>query len=354
MEANLFLLESEVRCKTLAQRVFFKRVFFRFCLRGLSLFLDKKLDKLDPHVGDTACQIRACQLIFLSIDNAENHKKNYYESFRDKLRKDLQQLKREQFFSLAVLPEEIFFFGLCYFLTVFRVPDEVGGSKAMDFRRVAKFLSISNTWTRDIIRVSQKELSKSSCDFIFMLSLKIKYPYHHLLEIFLMQGDDGRALLPCFFSSDVIWRYLKQEKIPICFEIGNKFFPKQIKVFFNKGSFNRKPCFYLVCDSVGLNLEEIYDYSANRWDEIFYANIGNHCQYPGFELKIFSINPFASLRQTDRRIYKSIESAFCHYLGRSEMLSICAIRHVKTKWMDVSRVFSDELKEVEQNSRLVS
>ncbi len=341
MEINLFRLESDSKCKTPAERLIFKRIFFRFCLRGVSLFLGQKLDKLDPHVGDAACQIRACQLVFLFQEMLERNKKNYYESFCEKLKKEIQYATEGQPCSLAIMPEEIFFFGVSYFLTIFKLSDGAGGFRSIDHKKVARYFGISNSRALVLVHIAQRELCRISCDFIFRLSLRIGYPHHILLEKFLKKGDDEKLVLPCFFSSDVIWRYLKREKNPICFEIRDKFkLTQQGRVFFNKENLSIKPCFYMICHLI--DLDGIEDYVKENSDEILYVTFGMHKQYPGLQLKPFSVNPFSVLREEERDLYKPVESFFCRYMNRPEVLSRCPMFHIKTKWISALDVLLDE------------
>ncbi len=344
MEINLFELESRLRCRTPLHRMACKQILFKFCLRGLSLFLEGKLDRLDPHVGDTACQIRACQLIFLSQEMVQKNTRTYYEAFCQKLKQEIQILESGQLSELGILPEEIFFFGVSFFLTVFRASDEFGGAKAIKYLQIAKFLKISKTWAKWIIQVAQKALSMNSCDFIFRLSHKIDYPYSHLLKKLLQEGDDDRQLLPCFFLSDVIWRYLKKEKIPILFEVhsveghsSGHLLPGgggqgggadehrlvESKLFLNKENLGQKACFHVVCRATAIRG---IDASLKILENLFYANQSIHSQYAGNRLKSFKEDPFDLLKSQERAFYKKAEG---FYLESRSLQFSFVIVHMK-------------------------
>ncbi len=330
VEINLFELESRLKCIVPLHRKACKQILFKCCLRGLSLFLEGKLDRLDPHVGDTACQIRACQLIFLSQEMVEKNKRTYYQEFFQKLKQEIQLLESGQLSELGVLPEEIFFFGVSYFLTVFKLSDGDGGFKSINYKKISICLSISKGWTLRIVRVAQQELCRMSCDFIFNLSFLIDYPHDSLLRIFLKKTDDHRQVLPCFFSSDVIWHYLKIRKIPICFEIRDKSKKNQrIQLFLNEKKSNTRECFLIIADSIFMS--QIECYVRNHCDEIFYANVAKHKQYPGIQLREFSTNPFDSLTVGERSKYESVEAVFLKSSLDLKVISTCPIFHMKAK-----------------------
>lgn len=289
------------------------------------LFEEKNYNFFDPHVGDTLCQIRATQIVYIAKNKTIDYKKAIYaleiihekalnllpeientskmrRKKADKTFQDHQTL--ESFFNENLLNismhESIFFLVKTFLLTKYKI-HELEFSPRIDYSQLQKDLGISKDLAYRMIRHWQRGVARSSALFI----QKISQQYSSLIPILKKIDDDGREVLPSFFVMIIIVNFLLDNKIPILFIIRH---PKDItcpilkvcyrpfkETFMEVNSSNQEePHFvaHLISNIVASKKKLLSDIIQTSVKNVLLASVSNHPQYSGKKLAMLSLNPY--------------------------------------------------------------
>lgn len=306
-----------------------------------NFYIDKSYYLFNPHVGENFCQARACYLLvlaaeaeaktfsinkrILSLNHAHdkllNLKNSLLESNANAKFAGAKQItlksflaKNNCFFELS--KKELFLFS-CYFLTFFQHRHPVG-TPAISSDEVSEKTNIPRKFARELINYYRKLLADHSCDFITycMEFLRCNPEDMNLLQKLRKNDDMGRAVLPCYFASKVLFSFILKKQIPFLILVqrltrsGVDFVTMRFAFDKSKRKYVRSELSY---DTSGYqqpslvisgftyypNSTETTEDFINRFEEaglqrIFLANMATHPQYGGKNLAQYRTNPFSA------------------------------------------------------------
>lgn len=194
-------------------------------------YLRKNYHHFDPHVGETACQIRA--YCFLELSNKKYTQKKITNRL-DKLTQIYEAListlpnypfhnngstisdwifKVNAYFKIS--PTELFL-TQCYFLTKFKKKSSNSDFK-IDCEIISKTLAISRKLSKKVVRAIQLSIANYSCKKIALLldKLKISKLEKQIFISLIKHDDDDRLVLPCYFFTKILLRDLLFQRLPI-------------------------------------------------------------------------------------------------------------------------------------------
>ncbi len=212
---------------------------------GIQHFLKGNLSHFDPHVGDTACQIRAYYFALLwqerevhtpPLEKDRSQLRQYAEKIMIVLERSQQGIYRDKrpvrldtfLEDLGVslkLSELGLILTISHVLSKYRWMDEEGISQRLDYLRMQRDLRESNLFVKNFLRHFQQRLSLISVQFILKLAealsdLEDFTAKPEVLNYLLCQGDENRSLLPSFATLEVILKHMRYcSKIPVVFSL---------------------------------------------------------------------------------------------------------------------------------------
>ncbi len=285
----------------------------------------------DPHVGDTACQIRAIEILILSL---EKHSLFFYvnriielKQIQSEIHKtvtnlsNIDQIPKKHisildFFKenniLFIINENEFFLFHAYLLTKYK-NETNEGLTYIDHEKICTSSELSKKFSKKISRHSQQYLAEHSCDKIIEWAKFSKKPPNFIDELnkLLLHDDDDRCVLPCFYFTDVLVSVIKKLKFPILIvsKQSNSTISHILMVFIyserkkkfiiikeNLSSRFNSPCF--VVEGITQNIYWVSPYNfIERFnnigvEEIIMSNMAAHPQYSGERLTLYKDNPF--------------------------------------------------------------
>lgn len=325
----------------------------QFILTLQTFYLDKNYSAFDPHVGDTACQIRAYQTILLAekpVDekhileriqflqqicaHLENWKKlsenaNFFGCNNQfTIKKFLQTL--HVFFTIT--PQEAFLVK-SFFLTNFKTKTSITET-FINHDAICQKAKISKKFAKKITRHYQIDLAKDSVNTIKKLAQELdpnNYPVD-LLEQLIKHDDDDRPTLPCYLYSKIIFEHMLKNNTPVVL-IANNRKPLYYLPTPNKDKYimlqapediSAAPClvFHGKNNQLSQNDEEYQEsIKQTTLKDLWLSNMAAHPQYSGNKLSPYKTNPFPNLNtprikqlhhETILRQKQAIQSGFCH------------------------------------------
>lgn len=357
-EQNSLLTTAELKVKVLKNLCFFLQELVN-ALK--SFYLKKEIDKFDPHVGETSCQIRA-YINFLLFN------KTNQPDFLSKLKKEIQGL--EALYKLAtkelkklnlmenskkklssteelknflnrrnlvfLLSEETLFLMQSYFLTRFK-EQTINGDSYINHDKISLEMAESRKFSKKIVHYYQSKVAKFSTNFIFGLLKAI--PEYTGFEIILKSlnynDDDGRSVLPCFITMKIMLKHMLVNNCPVLIKIKRLcqkeeyddvhllFEPDNTKQDYKlmhdlsntlkiQAKLFDKPCVIIegIVEYVHKNFVERKEFFVDRFKtvgiiKIILSNMANHPQFSGTRLAAYSYNPYLSLIQQIKDSVKS-------------------------------------------------
>jgi hypothetical protein len=204
---------------------------------GIQHFLKGNLSHFDPHVGDTACHIRACYFSYLWINREEIFiclerdrvlLKVYAEKvviLIDQSRQGLHRPLRPSFLNefLQELNVNLSLYSasldviISHLLSKYAWIDEKGMPQSMDESLVIRTMKESVAFSSALIRNMQRKLSFASTEFmIFLAKLLVekKQEINSLPTLlpFLIEEDGCRRMqLPCISAFELIATFIRSE-----------------------------------------------------------------------------------------------------------------------------------------------
>ncbi len=309
---------------------------------ALKNFDQKNFYLFDPHVGDTACQIRALKILFVvnKLKSMEIHEeikilkecqlkvesilKDFYhlkESKNINICKNLastetiSQFLREKNL-LINISRETHFLIISYFLTYYK-EDRFDTSNTIQFNKISSELNVTRKYSKKLIHAYQVRLSNESISFIIDLLKKTPtyQAWNPVICSLQHKDDDGRSVIPCFLTIKVLLESIIKEKICVLVitEVEDTqknpvdifsmvFLPENGKfVFQETANFD----FFMPCIVVqGLLQENEHRKSKTQYiqaflklglENIILANMASHPQLSGKRLEGESFNPYKKL-----------------------------------------------------------
>lgn len=207
----------------------------------------------DPHVGESACQIRAYMFFLISKTdrmkeakekiNSLNLKKTYLSNIIKNLEQiycsektdTLSALVKKYDIDFTISQEECFIFK-SYVLTSFKIKAVHGYEVSRPLLR--KFLMASKWCARKTIQKYQLSLSRWSCAFIKSLVDKLGFESNEYKNILnsVKYDERERMIYPCFFSSKIIFLHMMKMKCPVLAIYEDENMSNRSFVLFSEGS----------------------------------------------------------------------------------------------------------------------
>lgn len=195
-----------------------------------AFYVDKHYHKFDAHVGETACQIRACQILLASQEELPyslEEKIESVEQLRFKVRALIEdhgrQIGNHSFSLEGYLAEHDLLFEFteleafllqAYFLTKYKVAGP-NIYTHLNFNEIYQSSDFSKKYTKKLARKIQQNLSLISCEKVIQWNNILNLYNRRFIESLLWKDLDGRWVLPCFLYNDIIFHMLHSCSIPM-------------------------------------------------------------------------------------------------------------------------------------------
>lgn len=237
--------------------------FIRELKQSLKVFfIDKNYAQFDPHVGDTACHIRAYHILHLSrlsekkllLNGVTISKRlNEIEEFgqrldawlktinpRDYKNKKIENFFEAQFINFECSPEELFLLQ-AHSLSKHVKFSEDSSYTYIDTTEMARNVKLGKNATNLIIQKFQKNIAEFSVDFFLALlggsSLSyLQFSQQDLASI-INYDEYRRKVIPAFIAMEIILENLLKNSISIIFRIQRRV---------NNTNFDLIDCFFEV------------------------------------------------------------------------------------------------------------
>ncbi|HEV2614156.1 MAG TPA: hypothetical protein VGV92_05555 [Gammaproteobacteria bacterium] len=317
-----------------------------------SFYLKEKLHEFDPHVGETACQIRAYKtlLLALAVESKKTTAAKKIAELRpinEKIKKDLAYYSKVENTSNArgLIPTTLEKFILennyDYFLddddtyllfskilTIYKCPDDKKHS-GVNIKKIMSDLDLSREGATRLSTFFQKKLSEMSCQFMVAIEKQLLSSTREksIIENFIFRDDNAREVMPCFLSMKIILAHMYFSRISLIIainrELKGKVIDKLCLPFYpdHSGKFRfspnlKKPVYYIIegTTEVDPNSPENKEEFINRFskldiEEIILLNEAVHPQFSGKILEPLRINPFGFLsKNASINPYQSLEN----------------------------------------------
>lgn len=302
-----------------------------------NFYIHKNLCVFDPHVGDTACQIRAYQMILLQSERykcEQNMVKNKISSLKEILGrlesdfnfyKKLDTTRQTSFDHYTTLETFIFeknyhfeltelemFLIQSFILTKYKTLSKENGP-IINYNLLMEDLDVSKHTARCLVHKYQRDISKYSCDFIFSLSDKLPSPpiSKNILEKLKHSDDEGRTVLPCYWVMQIIVAHMKSflpnllfivERMHVEKLVDTLFLPFKVtasKIEIQDADSIVDSDTYFVVRGVSCHKNQSKKHFIEHvlklgLEKVLLLNCASHPQYTGKKLEYLNNNPFNS------------------------------------------------------------
>jgi hypothetical protein len=298
---------------------------------GIQHFLKGNLSHFDPHVGDTACQIRAYYFAFLwqerevhvpPLEKDRSQLRQYAEkimilmersqqgAYRDKRPERLDAFLEDLGMRLK-LSELGLVLTISHILSKYRWVDEERISQFLDEDKLIRTIFDTGTFVKELVRHLQRKLSKFSTNFIDEEAIKLEergfnlYSCHRVLLLLHRWSDFDRSVYPCLATLEVILNSIRWlSKIPIVLMLS--FLKEEDQSVFiyqvdQLGSFQRMKLDDFLEDESVVIFRGLTSLSKKRWlnmveeegiEKILLSYAADHSQYSGLRLSKINLSDF--------------------------------------------------------------
>lgn len=337
---------------------FFRRFLFLIqeAEEGIQHFLKGDLFHFDPHVGDTACQIRAYYFallwtkrkeVFPSLEKDLTQLKTYAEKMTilmDQCSRNLHRPLRPTSLDIFLeklgvdlkLSEQGLILTISHLLSKYRWVDEEGISQTINEFQIESAALDTGTFIKTFVRHLQQRLSEISTDFVKAQSLELVnekvdfYSHPEVLNCLYQRGDFNRSVYPCLATVEVIVKSIQYvSKIPIAllttFDSVNTtaifiFLPNQKGIFDLKilSDLDPNQPIFLVRGITLLNKETfLKKFSEIKLENIVIAYAAEHPQYSGLKLANICMKDYLKMS-----FIESYAKFYLSKLNQAEKLNI--------------------------------
>lgn len=303
-----------------------------------AFYLDYTYTLFDPHVGENSCQIRAGILTYFAqtqlISRETVQKKMRLWSEKKVIASHLlanldakapsvlpinilELLKQHKL--LFVVNEVDKFLFECLFLTIFKKEVRASNRTVIDHFSLQERSSLSIKAVKKLTRYYQMDLSQYCCETIVRWAQTLGFHYKHvnMLRQLIRIDDDGRSVLPCFFSMEIILEHLKRHQTPILLVLHNTHRTSsplcmrfdydirqtayQFRSYFHD-AIEAQDCCFVVHAETEMSFASEQERESlvaliekNSLSKIFLSYMAVHPQYSGQKLAPFSCNPLKTI-----------------------------------------------------------
>jgi hypothetical protein len=311
-----------------------------------------QLEHFDPHVGESACQIRAYQLLQLTISKDEHSLDkalahiNELKTILEKLahlkelnwadqqipnnKQTVDQLLKDADIYFDLSTEDLFLIG-CYFLTSFKQTD-TNDNISINYLAIAKELQATREYAKKLVRYYQRFLSRLSCELVFEWARAIDQGSVELTTLKKLQrtDDDGRPILPFYYFTEILLQHLVKQGLSILVIIFNPNSHKQPPTFLKVESNGlATPLTYPATSETSLSEpyfivsgesqlafdvpEEAYLKKINEvsFFKVLLLNTAAHPQYSGTQPSSFEMAPSSLTRKVKEMAYLAEQLGCC-------------------------------------------
>ena len=347
-------------------------------------FLSQDLAKLDPHVGDNLCQIRACMLLdFFKLKQAGEFSQPNYQALLTDIKKKIifaesiftyhqhnlilwqKKQYKNPFYNMSIeqflektglnirLPEKIFCLSLCAFLSHYRTLD-TEQNFVINYARLKLDFETSKDFCRRIVHHCQKTLSILSSQYIKQLAQHSQWPITaECINENLCQDDDGRYVLPCFLIMPLLLERLLQLNIPVTLITKNPFISEDKCEHLNYQAGSKDHNLYHLTpttpNSTGFIIHCISYYHGKTFTEfkreikryslhdLLLACMASHPQFSGKRLTHLKNNPF---KNQTKKLANTLEKQLFAYKNLSHYLGC---HKEKPMTLFIQHIFADNI-----------
>jgi hypothetical protein len=315
--------------------------FFSYVMETLihviTLFnIEKKYEEFDPHIGDTACQIRAC-FITVFAKNTKNTAlalkrieeiRLLYNKLGD-YKKSLQSNplhEKNNNYTVRELAEKIgvhFYISdeekilfQSFFLTVFKTETPLK-TIVIDFDAISLNVNVSRKVSKKLTRHYQLSIASYSCDEIIRwASLDNQYDLA-ILRALQRLDDDERQVLPCYLFTKVIYLHALKEGISlfIMAKVDGECIPLYFKPNLKRTKFIlsnnvvddlHKPCITITGHAQANSENYTERFNLTGIKSILLSAMAAHPQYSGNKLADYNQHIFKDFTKDSESTYQPI------------------------------------------------
>ena len=298
----------------------------------------------DPHVGDTACHLRA--FMNLNIYTLQLINLEFCQKMSEMLASEKEAIKRislslsknefpknkltiDEFLTQNNLKLEFprFFF---YLISAYTLSFTIGCGKkedernTIDYNSVADFIGESRKYVDKLCHHLQRRIAEMSCDFLIKIcnDLQGSQAKKSLIQR-TCKDRRGRWVVPCFQSGVVLSEFIVQHEVVVSLRDNNT-----DSVFFFRGNQQKRSIEFIktasfhqinlekdVCIDIAANLGEGFSVSslekAHVFSNFFLSNMASHPQYTCESLAEDSANVYNDVleyRRSYEHYYKMAKS----------------------------------------------
>jgi hypothetical protein len=320
--------------------IYLLKFFTQHVIEALEAFYVRQyFHEFDPHVGETSCQIRAYQMILLSMSVNKTNKFSVYRKI-SLLKELLGRIEQDtiHYEKVDTTPQKTnahhttldqfiesnkYYFELDeveFFLVQARILTQYktyygDGNPCIDYQSLTRDLGVSKHTARQLVHLYQINLSQSSCNFIMHLLSDIPSPPFSQSDLNLLKNfdDDDRYVLPCYWVMKAIYAHMLHTKKTILLSVKRTFNNQTvdhlllpftvtssyggIKYQTDISRLPDQPCFVVHgITKYSQPVEETQQTYIRRLlsmglEKIIFLNMAIHPQYSGKKLSLLSTNP---------------------------------------------------------------
>lgn len=303
--------------------------FFSFVIETLVhvirlFYIEKKYEEFDPHVGDTACQIRACLIsVFAkdSIDKSLAVKRTeelkilynklcvYQLTFKSNTthEKNNNYTVRELADKIGIhffLSDEEKIIFQSYFLTRFK--KETPLNTVIDYDTISLDINLSRKVSKKLARHYQLSLASHSCEEIIRWASTDNQYNLDSLKALQRSDDDERQVLPCYLFTKIIYSHALKEGIPILVisKLKDEFIPIYFKPNPTRSGFIyhddlrdelHKACIVITGCSQAQSTNYLQRFINTGIKNIILSAMASHPQYSGQKLATYGQDIFQDI-----------------------------------------------------------
>ncbi len=298
-----------------------------------TFYIQKKYQDFDAHVGDTACHIRMYKIILLALEEKSiseiQHRLQFFKKtlavacqLYDNLAHSRHQNNRETIESYIkktnlffTITEKEYFLFQAFFLCKYKSPDQNNNFR-IQYDLIVSEWSVSKSFSIDLAKYYQFVLSKINCSDVINWAQDAGWNIAEIEVLKSLQKNDhiGRSILPCYFSSKIVFSLIVKKKIAIKLILKKIYADIVIdeKIYFyspNESTGKKLFSFNQPNHDITYIVIEGYYHVKNHlsddgWPEyphkyileLFLLNMAAHPQYTGKTLETHATNPFAQTK----------------------------------------------------------
>ncbi|MBA3537881.1 MAG: hypothetical protein H0T84_14955 [Tatlockia sp.] len=317
--------------------------FFSYAMETLihviTLFnIEKKYEQFDPHIGDTACQIRACFIALFAKNTKQlslvlkrieeiKHFYNKLSEYKNSMQSNPLHEKNNNY-TVRELAERIgVYFYISneekilfqsFFLTVFK-KETPFKTIVIDFDAISLKVNLSRKVSKKLTRHYQLSIASYSCSEIIRWASLNPQQDLTLLKAVQRFDDDERQVLPCYLFTKIMYFHALEEGISLFLvvEVDGERIPLYFKPnrkrteFIFSNNFNddlHKPCITITGHAQACPENYPERFNIVGINTILLSAMAAHPQYSGNKLSDYNQHIFKDFTKDWETTYQPIQN----------------------------------------------